>query len=198
MRIVLTASALALIAWSGASAQSTGWRIDRADVRVVCPMTVGGSFEAKTSSLTVVAPLRSGNSAGDPPEFSVDLKSLDTGIDLRNEHMRGTYLEVDKGDGFDRAVVSDLRLRAGSLGSVEGRTDFTATLRLHGVSKMIVGQATIRKGSGGVQVEAHFPVKLADFGIPKPTYLGIGVKEQVQVNVSFAAQPATDPAVGSK
>ena len=40
-------------------------------------------------------------------------------------------------------------------------------------------------------MEASFLVKLADFGIPKPQYLGVGVKSEVQVKVTLTGTPAT-------
>jgi hypothetical protein len=51
-------------------------------------------------------------SASDSPVFdgslAVDLRTLDTGIALRNEHLRENYLEVDKGPGFDTATLSKI------------------------------------------------------------------------------------------
>jgi polyisoprenoid-binding protein YceI len=172
------------------------WRIARADVRVVCPLTVGGSFEARTSSLTGAL----GPPAGSPMtlggEVAVDLKTLDTGIGLRNEHMRTEYLEVGKGQGFDTAVLSDIRLGDATSEGFQGRTRFTGTLLLHGTKKEIAGQADIRREGAGTRADASFPVVLADFGIATPRYLGVGVKNEVQVKVSLVAAPA--PASGPR
>ena len=40
-------------------------------------------------------------------------------------------------------------------------------------------------------MEASFTVKLADFGIRSPQYLGVGVKSEVQVRVGLTATPVT-------
>ena len=64
--------------------------------------------------------------------------------------------------------------------------------------KDVAGQAEIRREGSSVRVEASFAVVLADHGIPKPQYLGVGVKNQVQVKVSFVATPAATPAGGSR
>jgi YceI-like domain len=157
-------------------------------------MTVGGNFEARTASLTGSISLGTTGSTSSAPSsggsegrFAVDLRTLDTGIDLRNEHLRRTYLEVDKGEGFNRATLSDVQLGDLNIATLEGKTPFTATLLLHGTKKPIKGQAEIRRNPAGLLIEATFPVTLADFGIPKPQYLGVGVKSQVQVKVSMAA-----------
>ena len=169
-----------------ADAQAAAWRIASGEVTVVCPLTVGGSFEARSRSVSGqlhVDPAQPSRLAG---TIEVDLKSLDTGIDLRNTHMRDNYLEVGRGDGFDRAVLSDVVL-GGDAATVTGATTFTATLLVHGTRKPVNGQARIVRAGTGVRVEASFLVNLPDFGIPKPRYLGVGVKDQVQVKVKFGS-----------
>lgn len=171
---------IALLALSSGTIAAADWRVDRGDVRIVCPLTVGGSFEARTPSIQ--------GSLGDG--FSVDLRTLDSGVGLRNDHLRNKYLEVGKGDGFDKAVLSDIRLPNIDLDSFQGRTTFTGTLQLHGTRKMIAGQVQIRRSPSSVRVEASFPVKLADYGIVKPRYLGVGVKDEVEARVDFVATSA--------
>lgn len=180
----------ALLANAAAAADVSSYRVTRGDVRVVCPMTVGGSFEAKTSTLDGSLTEESSRPAAFAGSVSVDLKDLDTGIGLRNDHLRTQYLEVEKGDGFDKAVLSDIRLGDIDWATFQGKTGFTGTFLLHGTRKTIAGQAEIRKDGAVVKVEAGFPVTLADFGIAKPQYLGIGVKEKVEATVSLVLSPA--------
>lgn len=185
---VALASVLAAesMAPASASAQSTAWRISSGEVAVLCPVTVGGSFEAKASSVSgqlAVDPAQPSRLTG---EIAVDLKTLDTGISLRNTHMRDHYLEIGKGDGFDRAVLSDIVVK-GDAATVTGATTFTATLLVHGTRKPVSGQVRIARAGTDVRVDASFPVNLSDFGIPEPRYLGVGVKEQVQVKVKFGS-----------
>src|SRR5437763_685896 len=97
-------SAAALVA-----TQTSSWHVADGQVHVTCPMTVGGSFDATTSSL-------SGSLVERPkPEsyegqLEVDLRTLDSGIALRDEHMRNTYLEVGRGAGFETAALSEIRV----------------------------------------------------------------------------------------
>ena len=189
-RLTLISLALACashsIAPPEAHAQSAAWRVGSGEVVVVCPLTVGGSFEAKTSSVSgqlAVDPAQPSRLTG---ELAVDLKTLDTGIGLRNTHMRENYLEVAKGDGFDRAVLSEIVLK-GEAATVTGATTFTATLLVHGARKPVSGQANISRNGADVRIDASFLVSLADFGIPEPRYLGVGVKDQVQVKVKFGS-----------
>jgi polyisoprenoid-binding protein YceI len=189
----LVALLVALPAARALGADSS-WSVVRGDVRVVCPLTVGGSFEAKTGAIRGTVTLGAPGAAlgGD---LSVDVATLDTGIDLRNEHLRSNYLEVGRGPGFDRAVLSEIRLGAADPRGFEGKTTFTGTFLLHGATNPIAGQATIRREGRAVRVEASFSVMVTAFGIEKPRYLGVGVTDQLTVTVSLLAEPADKPEV---
>lgn len=181
-----------LAAGPALASDAPSWRVIKGDVRVICPMTVGGSFEAKTSTLEGSLTEQSAQPASLAGYVSVDLKSLDTGIGLRNEHLRSEYLQVDKGDGFDRAVLSDIRLNDVDWDTFQGKTKFTGTFLLHGSKKTISGDAEISKEGPVVRVKADFPVKLSEYGISKPQYLGIGVKSEVEAKVSLELSPASE------
>ena len=170
-----------------ATAAAGTWRVPQGDVRVMCPMTIGGSFDAKTSAVSGSLTA----SAAHPPAFdgslAVDLRTLDTGIGLRNDHLREKYLEVDKGAGYDKAVLSDIDLKGLNPDAPQGKGSFTGSLTLHGVKKTVTGPVEVKKTGSGLRVKASFPVNLPDYNIPEPRYLGVGVKNTVQVEVTFTA-----------
>jgi polyisoprenoid-binding protein YceI len=178
-------------------AEGAAWTVSQGEVRVVCPLTVGGSFEARTPALAGTLGVTTSHPAVFGGDLTVDLRTLDTGIDLRSDHLREEYLEVAKSPGFDKAVLSDIHLGDVDADTFQGRTSFTGTLLLHGAKKSITGQAEVRReGASAIRIEASFPITLADHGIPKPQYLGVGVKSQVQVRVSFVATPAATTSAG--
>jgi len=115
---------------------------------------------------------------------AVDLRTLDTGIALRNDHLREKYLEVDKGAGYAQAVLSDVVLQGLNADAPAGKGSFTGSLMLHGVKKTVSGPVEIRQAGTGWRVRASFPVNLPDYNIDKPRYLGVGVKDTVQVSVT--------------
>jgi len=177
--------AISLVALAAhAQSPARAWTVAAGDVRVTCPMTVGGSFDAKSSALA-------GTLAVDPSstvlsgELSVELKTLDTGISLRNQHMIEDYLEVGKGDGFERATLSNIDV------SFDGPKPFTALLRLHGVTQAVTGRATVSAHGSSVRVDASFPLHISDYAIAAPRYLGVGVKNEVTVRVVFTANTAS-------
>jgi polyisoprenoid-binding protein YceI len=189
VRLRANALLLALLAGAPVSAASaSAWRLSDAQVRVTCPLTVGGSFDATTRALSGAL-----TEAPSPQPFGgsidVDLRTLDSGIGLRDDHMQKTYLEVGRGGGFDKAVLTDLRVSGVDPHAFQGHTTFSATLLLHGTTRAIAGQATVKRDAAAVHVEATFAVKLSDYGVPKPQYLGVGVKDEVQIKVSLVATP---------
>jgi polyisoprenoid-binding protein YceI len=165
------------------------WTVTTGDVRVLCPLTVGGSFEAKTSALKGMLSLDPSSTVLSG-ELAIELKTLDTGISLRNEHMRNNYLEVQKGAGFDTATLSSIDVGPLSQGVTDGARMFSARLRLHGMTQPVAGRATLTRRGSSVRVEASFPVRLADYGIADPRYLGVGVGKEVTVRATFTANPA--------
>ena len=170
----------------------TEWGVERGDVRVVCPLTVGGSFEARTHDLKGTLNLASSHPTTLGGSLSVGLGTLETGISLRDEHLREKYLEISRGESFQKALLSGILMGEADANTFQGRTPFTATFDLHGTSRTVSGQAEIHRAGPGVRVEAAFTLSLSQFGIPEPRYLGVGVKDEVQVKVSLVLQPASE------
>jgi polyisoprenoid-binding protein YceI len=105
----------------------------------------------------------------------IDLNSFDTGMDSRNEHMKEKYLEVGKAD-FKMAVFK--------LEKINGN-DFSGKMKLHGVEKNIAGKTTTKFDDKSCVIEASFSLKLSEFAIEIPTYLGVTVAEDVEINVAL-------------
>jgi polyisoprenoid-binding protein YceI len=166
-------------------------KITTGEVSVNCPLTVGGSFDAKTNAVSGEVSVASGAAEPLQGTLTVDLQKLQTGIGVRDRHMKDNYLEVKKGDDFASARLEDIRVEA-----LEGKTSFKGMLTLHGQKREVSGTATIKQNGAGYRVDASFPVRYADFGIPDATYLGVGVKEHVQVKVNFSVAPSA-PAVAA-
>jgi polyisoprenoid-binding protein YceI len=183
VRIVLFVSLSAAVT----SAATGPWRVGQGEVSIKCPMTVGGSFDARTAALTGTLTASTARPSALEGNLAVDLRTVDTGIDLRNEHLKEKYLEVDKGAGYDQAVLSEVTLQGINADAPAGKGSFTGSLMLHGVKKRVTGPVEIRQVPTGWRVRASFPVNLPDYNIDKPRYLGVGVKDTVQVSVTFTA-----------
>jgi polyisoprenoid-binding protein YceI len=161
-------------------------RVEKATVAVVCSLTIGGSFEAKTTSLAGELALDPETADGVRGTLSADLRTLETGIALRDRHLRQNYLEVDKGPAFASATLDHIKID-----NWNGTGKFQGVLALHGVQRAIAGTATVTRDRQGYQVAATFPLKISDFQIPEPVYLGVGVRDTIEVRVKVSAVPAS-------
>jgi len=181
---------LLALACSSQAADHPSWRVVGGEVRILCPMTLGGGFEARTSALLGNLGLAGARPVALGGDLVVDLKTLETGIGLRNAHLRDSYLEVGKGDGFEKAVLSNLQLGDVDPGTFQGHTGFTGDLALHGRKAQVKGEAEIRREGPSFRVSATFSVRISDYGIAKPQYLGVGVRDEVQVKVTLVLNAA--------
>jgi polyisoprenoid-binding protein YceI len=120
--------------------------------------------------------------------LAVDLASLETGIGLRDRHLKEEYLQVDR---YPEARLTFSHLDVGAV--PEGPTfgavavPFEGTLRLHGVEKPVTGQAKVSRNDARLTVSAQFSIRLGDFGVGVPKYMGITVAEKVDVKAAFSA-----------
>ncbi|AKU98539.1 hypothetical protein AKJ09_05203 [Labilithrix luteola] len=135
----------------------------------------GMKIEGTTKALAV-------REDGPDVRVTVALDGLATGIALRDRHMREKYLEVAKYPTAE-FVVPRGNLQFPKAGAVSGDADGTITI--HGVSRPAKIHYTARPGQDGIDVTGATQVKMTDFGINVPSYLGVTVKPNVDIAVTF-------------
>jgi polyisoprenoid-binding protein YceI len=118
--------------------------------------------------------------------IDMDLNSLDTGLSLRNTHMKEKYLQTAQ---FPKAqlLIKKVSLPEGWLKAAKKLQDiaFEGLLKLHGVEKLVVGKLNLNCDGKSVDGNAQFKVKITDFGIEVPSYAGITVADEVEIQTSF-------------
>jgi len=117
---------------------------------------------------------------------SLELNTLDTGIALRNRHMKEKYLETAK---FPKAdfTLTECNLPE-SLKSGTGEANgvaFKGTLKIHGVEKPVAGTVDIKLADGKADFAFKFQTKIPDYAIATPSFLGVTVAEDVEVTVGL-------------
>lgn len=114
-------------------------------------------------------------------ELLVDLNSLDTGIGLRNTHMKDNYLETKN---FPQGKLILESVEGFNLSSPDGNYKFKGRLIVRGVEKPVENATVvIKKNPSGYEIEAQFDTKISDFAIPIPKYAGLALKDAIQVVV---------------
>ena len=119
---------------------------------------------------------------------SLKLDSLDTGIGMRNEHMKKRYLETDKYPEA-RLTITELNLPANYAAPdfAADKLPFKGMLSLHGVEKPVEGTAKVSRSGDDLSLEAHFGLKIEDFEIKLPTFAGITMASDVSCGVEAKA-----------
>jgi len=121
--------------------------------------------------------------------FEFPLDSLETGIGLRDSHMKEKYLETAK---FPTAKleITDATVPAAFFTQETGEQTITVkgNLTLHGVTKPVEVQTRLVREGKGFTSESAFKIMLTEYGISIPKYLGIVIAEDVDVKIRFTAE----------
>lgn len=187
------ATAGVLLAASLAYAQTRTFNIvgDKLEYRNLATVESVSEFETFTGRTTKV----SGTLNFDPAKktgsgtIEVDVASVDTGIELRNDHMRSPQW-------LDTAKYPKVRFQTTKVSHVTGdRYRVTGNFTMHGMTKQLTTDATVRFRKNGpetkaagfdgdvVQLQTSFRVKLSDYGIKIPAQAAGKVSNDVRIDV---------------
>ena len=131
--------------------------------------------------------LAEGSTEGSDFYLEVDLGSIDTGIGLRNRHMRDNYLETDRfpyatfgGSFADVSRGDDGWMR------VTGRGD----MAIHGVSRPLEIPCQVAPAGDGFRARCAFAVLLSDFDIEIPKVMFMKLANEIRLELDFFVAPA--------
>ncbi|MBR9978022.1 MAG: YceI family protein [Bacteroidetes bacterium] len=125
----------------------------------------------------------SGDSWPDGSElyFEVDLRTLDTGIGLRNRHMREDYLHTEK------YPYAKFRGRIGK--ATPSGKDITVQvngeMHIHGKKKKMNVSGTLTPSGNAVRIQTKFEVNLEDHDIEVPKFMFLKISEIMQMVLDF-------------
>lgn len=139
----------------------------------------GFKIEGKTRSVDV-------KDDGKTLTVVVGLKDLETGIDLRDKHMREKYLEVEKYPEATLAIPHDEVKWPEDGKSAEGSGK--GTFAVHGKSKEITFKYKITNTGGTFSIDGEAPVNFKEYDVNVPSYMGITVKPDITVFAKFNAK----------
>lgn len=130
-----------------------------------------------------------GKADGSRWHLEVDLADLDTGIGLRNRHMRENYLHTDR---YPYAIYSGTGIRvitcAGD--SCDART--AGSMDIHGVKKPMEISCTITTVPDGYRVTSAFTLLLPDFNIEVPSLMFMKISEEIKVRLDFTVKKVNE------
>lgn len=124
----------------------------------------------------------------------VDLRTLKTGIDTRDGHMRENHLHTDE---FPFCYF-ELTALEGMPPVLAPDSSYSATgygrFYIHGVNRKIAAQFSITAiddagDPGRLRVRAEFDIHLDDFEIPRPRALFLKLAETIEITTVFTLHP---------
>jgi len=126
----------------------------------------GLNIDGKTSEVDVA-------DDGTSVIITVKLGSIDTGMSLRDKHTKED-LEADK---FPTATLKIAR----SAVKMGGSGDAKGSMTIHGQTKDV----TFNYTASGDNVKGSTRINVGDFGVKPRSYLGISIKNDVEVYANF-------------
>jgi len=121
--------------------------------------------------------------------IELDVKSIKTNVDLRDEHLQGPdWLDAAKYPKikFDITKVegaSSLAPGAAAEVKVHGK------LTMHGVTREETATVKLRASDKGVKVQANFKVNLPQYKVSVPSVVRLKVNDTIELNVSLLVKP---------
>jgi polyisoprenoid-binding protein YceI len=129
-------------------------------------LSPAGNFKATTKKIKGSAKVSGG--AVTAENVLVDLKSITTGISLRDKHLKERL-------GVEKFPVAKLIKAEGKGGKG------TATIEIKGQKKDVSGTYEVKSGL----LLAQFKMKMSDLGIDDVRYMGVGAKDEVTVMIEL-------------
>jgi polyisoprenoid-binding protein YceI len=143
----------------------------------------GFKIEGKTKSVEV-------KDDGKALTVVVGLKDLETGISLRDNHMRQKYLEVDANEVNAVATLTVPLSEVtwpddGKTVEADPKKLPKGTFALHGKSKEVSFKYKITNSGGTFTVVGEAPINFNEYDVKVPSYMGITVKPDITVFTTF-------------
>lgn len=122
-------------------------------------------------------------------KLKVDLNEFVTGIEMRDEHMKEKYFETEKSENRHATIeIGNLNIPESFwVKNEEFKAEFKGKLVLHNMEKDISGKIIFSPYKKGNEVltTSQFSLSLSDFNIAVPSFAGITVAQDVNVEVKL-------------
>lgn len=125
--------------------------------------------------------------AGSKVYFEVELNGLDTGIGMRNRHMRENFLETDK---FPYAHYAGEIVRVDTAANGAFTISTAGRLFIHGKEQPATLDGLVSPEGDRYRVQSKFEVKLPDYEIKVPTLMFLKISETIELELDITLKSA--------
>lgn len=125
-------------------------------------------------------------------EIRMDLDGIDTGISMRDKHMKEKYLQTSKGENkYAIFKITEIKTADGKLPvSGEVAAKIKGMMTLHGETKPLETDAILKSSGETLIADTKLKLKISEYKIDLPTFAGVTVAEDVDVDVHLEAKKA--------
>lgn len=159
---------------------------------------IGLSITGKSDALRASVEMRraANDVVLDRVAASLPVKTLVTGMSMRDSHMRKHVFDKPNGESEDLRFEAEGISCAGLALGKETVCPVSGKLAIRGIPRQFATTLKVRQESAGVfRIRGDGTVRLSDYGIEQPSQLGIKTENEVQVRLDFTARPAVSASV---
>ncbi len=114
--------------------------------------------------------------------FEVNLDALDTGIGLRNRHMKENYLETFR---YPYAQFNGKVVKEEAESDNKSKVSVEGEMFIHGVAKKITINGIVEKNKPSYRIKSEFVVKLSEYKIEVPSLMFMRISEEIKLVLDF-------------
>ena len=150
-----------------------------------------GSTERIDGLISINTDSLSEDTGGENTEvyFEVDLASLDTGISLRDRHMRNNYLETKE---YPYAIFGGTITSATAVSNDTFLVTIQGLLNIHGIGKKRSLTCEVNPTDNRYRVGCSFQILLSDHNIRIPKVMFLKMNNEIQLYFDFFVQEMED------
>jgi polyisoprenoid-binding protein YceI len=150
------------------------------------------SVHGKSSALDAHATVRDGADglAVEAVEATLPVKSLTTGMSLRDEHMRRLVFTNPDGSMPDVTFVSSEATCSPDGTKRQATCTVSGDLAIRGILRPFTITLLVSRAGAGFRAAGDGVVKLSTYGIEQPAQLGVRTGDDVKLHLDFTARPS--------
>lgn len=130
-------------------------------------------------------------------EATVPVKTLETGMGLRDDHMRKYVFTTPDGQTPDVKFAAK-NAKCQKAGQHESTCDVSGELSIRGTARPFTLALKVKEDNGEYRASGDGVVKLSAYGIPQPSQLGVRTDDEIKLRLDFTARPAPVATSGVK
>lgn len=130
-------------------------------------------------------------------EASMAVKTLATGMGLRDSHMRKYIFTTDDGQTPDVRFVAS-KASCAKTAADQSTCQLAGDLVIRGTARPFAMALKVSDKGGSFHASGEAIVKLSAYGIPQPSQLGVKTSDEVKLKLDFMARPAPVATAGTR